>query len=157
MFYGDKPIYRIGELEPRTDISMGRYGFSVGIDADVAKKALEIELPKDVYERLGEIGKEIIVSTGLDKKDSLFLRNPYYFVKNNEGNLTWLLNWIQVYGDACTLGTDGEQMSLAEGYHTGNFLGYYPHNIDYMSQAYTLLALWLRWADGIELTLMDKD
>lgn len=151
MIISDRSFYVIEGFEPATYVDMGRYYFSVGIEKSLAKKALEYKIEDEVVEKLRKIGQEIMAGTGLLKKDDKFA-SPYgYRFHENENKTTLLISNVSVPGDACELSLDwSEFRELNKENSCEKFFGYYPHNIDNTVQAYTLLSLWLRWAEHVK-------
>lgn len=148
IIYPDKSFYVINGFSYRNDLGWAgsAFNFSVGLDVDFALKAYNKELSDESFERLNSIGKQIIKDLG---EDSKYIKNPYGFVGNKENKLTTLLRWCCVPGDACELGIEGSDLdSLRDNRFHSKMLGYGPHNIDNMTQAYSLLSIWLTWADS---------
>ena len=148
IIYPDKAFYVISGFSHRDDLGLAgsAFNFSIGLDIDFALKAYNEELPDGAFERLNSIGKQIIKDLG---EDSKYIKNPYGFVENNEDKLTTLLRWCCVPGDACELGIECSDMdSLRDNRFYRKMLGYEPHNIDNMTEAYSLLSIWLTWADS---------
>jgi len=145
LIYPDEPIYVINGFSKRTDLDTSAFNFLVGLKSDFALKAYNKELPNGAFEKLNEIEKGMIRSLG---EKSEYIKTPYMFVENNDGNLTTLLRWCCVPGDACELGIDGSDTdSFRQGRFNSKMLGYGPHNIDNRTQAYSLLSIWLNWVD----------
>lgn len=148
-------------IPPAEHSSMGGFGFSTSIDPQLARKALETELPENYRERLLEIGKGIIMGTHLARDDFL-IHPPYSFVEQDD-KYTCLLHSCDVPGDACSLSVSWEDInSLKKGRNsffgiTSRGLPYHPHNVDTSKQAYGLLSLWLRWAHSLDVFLKEKE
>ena len=157
MIYPHKPFYVVSGFTPPIEYQLGGFGFCVGIDMGLAKKALERKLPDEGFDRMQEIGKKIIVSSGLAKKDE-HIYPPYKFAESKEGyNL--LLRFCDVPGNACSLGLDGDWLYKFERFdkYDGELLlEYVPHNVDSIHQAYALLSLWTNWADSVFATCGER-
>lgn len=150
--YRQKFLYRIMGFFP-ADNSLGAYGFSVELDKDLANKALQTELTEQGYKHLTQMAETVIRRAGLAMQKER-VSTPYHFVGNKSGNLTCLLQFCTVPGNACDLGIDGiETGRLVERGKIEHNPEYDPHNVDHPRQAYSLLSLWLNWADLIEAFL----
>jgi hypothetical protein len=149
MIYPDEPFYVINGFSPRDDIITSAYNFSVGLKPEIALKAYKKELTEFAFNRLEEMRQGILKSCGMKYSNAY----PYKFIENDKRNPTWLLRWCQVEGDACDLGIDGFELdniknSLEkEDLSYLKIIEYLPHNIDNKYQAYSLLSIWLNWAD----------
>ncbi|MFA4953325.1 MAG: hypothetical protein WC584_03820 [Candidatus Pacearchaeota archaeon] len=151
MIYPDEHFYVVSGFQPTGRDDLSGFGFAVGLDPNFAKKAFEKEILEDVYKRFDEIGRSIIAASGFREK---YIHQPYAFVENEKGNLTNLLRWCIVPGDACDLGIDGSELDRMsrDGFDNlieyKQMIEYQPHNVDNTRQAYALLSLWLFWADS---------
>ena len=146
----DEFFYKIVGFSPREDMCTGGYGFCVLLDKNLAKKALETELFEKGYNNLETIATSTIKGVGLAKKDER-IKPPYHFVRNEDGKLTWLLQFCTVPGDACDLGLEWGEINGLKGEHFyKDYIDYTPHNVDHVRQAYSLLSIWLFWAEIVE-------
>lgn len=146
--YPNESFYVIsGFLPPNSGSnSMGSgYNFSMGLNLDFALKAYNTEIPDIFFNNLNNYGKQIIKDFGENPE---FIQHPFNFVENNNDKLTMLLRWCRVPGDACDLGIEGSDLDrFTRGDFNYGMLGYGPHNLDNRNQAYSLLSLWLQWAN----------
>lgn len=147
MIYPNEAFYVVSGFAPRTDLIQNAFNFAIGLDSNFAIKAYEKELPEGSFEILNNQAKEIIKTLG---EKSEYIKNPYGFVENDKGNLTALLRWVCVPGDACELYMEGGEVDHIKktGKVSNDMLIYSPHNIDNRTQAYSLLSCWLNWADS---------
>lgn len=155
MIYPDKPFYVLSGLCPPTkEMNMGGWGFSVGIDLGLAKRAFEEELSQEAHDRFMKIGDIIQKRMGLE-----FGMPPYTFLRNENGGSTYLLHVAHVLGDACDLGVHGNDLDCVkkDGRSYNNLLEYHHHNVDGTTQAFGLLSLWLNWAESVNAVFGDKD
>ena len=151
MILSDRSFYVIEHFEPISHLDLGRYAFNVGIEMELAKKAFQREIDEKMYNRFQEISLDRMKETRMLKRDETRNDYGYHFLSNKNGNLTLLLRFIDVPGNACDLGINGEEGDLLrEGKLHDKFLGYYQHNIDGQQQAYTLLSLWLTWVEAVK-------
>jgi len=148
MIYPDEPIYVISRFFPGDNVRSA-YEFSVGLKSELALKAYNKELTETGFNYLENMRKKILKRCGLNYSDAC----NYRFVENDNKNPTCLLHWCKVEGDACSLGIDGTELnSMQNSFKKKDLsnlklIGYYPHNIDSMRQAYSLLSIWIQWAD----------
>ncbi len=160
MIYPNEPFYVVSSFQPSSGNNLGRFGFSVGLDPNFAKKAFEKEISEEIYKRFDKMGKSIIALSGFKGK---FTQPPYKFVENQKGNLTNLLRWCDVPGDACDLGIDGSELSnlmtreFDDLIKYKSMIEYGPHNVDSPQQAYALLSLWLNWSNHALAICNDKN
>ncbi len=151
-------FYRIEGFVPPApnERRLGMYGFSIELDRDFARKALELELPDGARQRLVEDAQWI--ARGIWGNE--FEREARYRFWGN----TCLLQVATVFGNACSIGatpneiqeierevSDAEVKKQADIYKFP--LQYNPHNVDHHLQAYGLLAMWTNWADKLETLL----
>jgi len=154
MRYGRDSFYRIDGFSPLGE-GMGGQGFMIHLDPDHAKRFYETELNEKSHDRLQDLGKRIIVSSGFDE-DLEYLGNPFGFIKNDKENLTFLLWHLTVPGNACGLGFPGHELDSLKSFLRGErerieyWVEYEPHNVDTRHQSYCLLSLWLAWANMAE-------
>jgi len=141
-----KFLYKVESYCPKGN-TFGSFGFSVKLDYDFAKKALENEISERTYNDLRKIGNMTIENIDLTSFDS-FSGRPYHFVTNNDGKSTNLVQWFQVPGNSCDLGLDWSQINyLKEEEKYRNYIEYMSHNIDSPKQAYALLSNFTSWVD----------
>jgi len=157
MFAADKSFYVIEGLEPAS-YAVNKYNFSIGLDIDFARRAFETEMPEGGEASMNEIGIGIMKEVGLLRPDSEYTRPVYRFLENDKRDFTLLLSHINIPGASCSLDVTGDDINDMKGRDLSKrFIGYHPHNIESIYQAYTLLSLWLRWARVTEATLRNKD
>ena len=133
MIYPDKGYYSIsGFLPPDKNMTMGGYGFSIGLDPEFVKRVSKIEVTDAQLENLENIGRGIVER---QMGDCMF---PPYTLTEIDGKRTLLLKYCRVNGNACDIGHMGNNSG-------DRYLPYDSHNVDSSVQAYTLLALWLKW------------
>ena len=155
-----KFYYSLEGLTPHADedgrVLMGGFGFNAYLDIGFAKQSYEKILPEG--HSLNEIGRNIVVRSGLARRENVH-RDPYYFMENSDGELTALLRWVTVPGNACEIGVDGtiyDQILKENWDEAGRSLGalgslqYGPHNIDTSQQAYALASLFTFWANSVK-------
>ena len=153
-------VYEVSGFFPYMDngrLLSGGFGFSVFLDRDIARKAFETELPEDC--NLNDIGRQILVDCmrfSSYELDESFIREPYHFLKNDDGKLTSLLHWVGVPGDACDLGIDHEEIEDLKINDYKGWVEYHPHNVDTLSQASFLLSLFIYWANTMNMVLDDE-
>ena len=146
MIYPNEAFYVVGGFSYRSDLGVANsaYNFSIGLKPDFALKAYNKELPDNAFKKLNEIGITILKDLGF----SSLMRQPYMFLENDKGKFTSLLRWCDVPGDACGLSLEGSQINYLKNEKLSHrMIEYNSHNIDSMLQAYSLLSLWLQWAD----------
>ena len=153
-------IYEVSGFFPYMDngrLLSGGFGFSVYLDRDIARKALAMELPKEG--NLNYTGRQILIDSlkfSAFELEEDFIHEPYHFLKNDDGKLTSLLHWVDVPGDACDLGLHPEEIEeLKEDDYKG-WVEYHPHNVDSLSQAFSLLSLFIYWANTMNTVVDDK-
>ncbi|KKM77793.1 hypothetical protein LCGC14_1366470 [marine sediment metagenome] len=147
--------YQIVGLSPRSDLSMGAWGFSIrlfpgfkeaveksGIDEDKAWKAVE------------NMGRSWLDGCGFSKMFEYDDEKPRHMYKpNRELRISWG-EWgpehITVPGNACGLDMCGGIMKPKD----GEILT--PHNIDSMAQTMLLLVVFTWFAETIHLLADDK-
>lgn len=147
-------LYEIVGLQPAGGDRLGRFGFSVFLDREIAKKAFEKELPEGHH--FNEIAESILIDCGLIKKSQRIYHSPYNFAKNEEGNLSSLIHYVQVPGDACELGMAWREIDSLRRDDHRNWVEYHPDNVDNHQQAYALLGLFTYWANIINILFKDK-
>jgi len=145
-----------GFQSPKEQNQLGGFGFIVYLDKELAKGAFDRTLPEK--SPMMEIGREIIKNYGFSDAELKFFE-PYLFARNENNNISCLVQSFNVPGNACGLDADWQQIDdLKKRYDRGNFIGYYPHNVDYAQQASALLSLFTQWANtmasvlGIDVT-----
>lgn len=148
-------IYQVPPIFPgcNEEGKHGGYGFSTSIDNEFAILARKTPMNDYSVNLLQKEGREIV--KGFNLKGICEKNTPYFFAEGS-----WLLQHVQVPGDATDLGIDNfsdftdrweHYLEFAEKMkNKGESLGimrYVPHNIDSYPQAVALLALWLNWAN----------
>lgn len=139
--------YTIQNLTPRSDISLGRWGFSVLLAPEfkqaVARSGLDNEKARTAIENLG---RDWLDGCGYDtlieydgKKEPLY--KPHTSIRVDWGE--WGPEHITVPGNACGLDL-GSGIGAPPG---GACL--HPHNVDSMSQAMLLLTVFTWFAELI--------
>lgn len=122
---------------------------------EIAREFYLRELREEDYKKIQEDGKHSILPVGNLKKMGN-IETPFSFFENSNGNLTYLLRWVGVPGDACDLGLEGTELNNLRDFFEGkhNFpppwIEYTPHNVDSVYQAYALTSAWLAWATFAE-------
>lgn len=157
MMFQKKFIYECSPLVPREDLTLGRWGFCIELDGNFAHVARQNEMTEFARNRFLEIGREII-GVYFPKHDMKLVHPPYHFVADS-----WLLQYVQVPGDACDLGFDQSALHefctawQSQREVTERFpVNYGPHNVDNSAQAFCLQALWLNWANSAAAVLHEK-
>ncbi len=141
-------FYSIEGFEPRDDLTLGGYGFSIFLDKEFAKRALEKELPEAGYKNMIDMAKGIIITEGLEKKGNM-IKSSYNFV-SRENKLTCLLQSCTVPGNACDLGVSWDEIERVSNSQYKNYIEYHPHNVDSSYQVHALLSIWLMWQRLVE-------
>lgn len=155
IIYREKFLYRIDGFFPRKGLDLGAYGFAVELDKELANRALQKEITEEGYKNLTSLAESTIKIVGLAVAKERIM-DSYHFVANSKGNLTCLLQFCRVPGDACQLGIDGMEMGrFVERGKIERNPEYQPHNVDHPRQAYSLLSIWLNWVDCVEAFLSD--
>ncbi|MEX2017029.1 MAG: hypothetical protein WD876_00980 [Candidatus Pacearchaeota archaeon] len=146
----------------RLDVGMAKTGIgtiplvTAHLKSDVAKKFYHQELSNEDYKRIQEDGKYIISSIG-DFKQIGDITNPFSFFENRKGNLTYLLQYISVPGDACDLGIEGMGIEALKDFFEGKngfpptWIEYTQHNLYNVFQAYAIISAWSAWATWAEI------
>ena len=148
----ERYIYQIRDFTPGN--SRGGYGFSILLDRELAIQAFNTKMPGEVNQRLNKFAKAIVKESGLAKTGFLSEREFYRFF-----NDSWLLQYCSVPGNATNIGidpSDFDEVENDQGLDVVNWIEYIPHNVDTMQQAYTLLSVWLDWANAMDTILRKK-
>lgn len=150
-----KFYYSIEGFEPRDDLTLGRYGFSIYLDKEFAKRALEKQLPEAGYNNMIDMAKTIIIAERLEKRKDM-IYTPYSFISTEKG-LTYLFQSCTVPGNACDLGASWDEIESIPNELYKNYIEYHPHNVDNSSQAHALLSIWLMWQRLVESFIEKPD
>lgn len=148
--------YEILSWTPRTDQVMSRWGFTIRMDYQMAKILKSKKITEQHYDRITELGKDVIISI-FGKEDPMVkhLHPPYQFWDD-----TYLLTNLSVPGNACGLDMsngDFERINSDNEYESEwNCVEWHPHNVDVNQQASTLLAIWLRWFSLAKMIAEEK-
>ena len=137
--------YRIEGFCPRTDISMGRWGFGIRMDTQYAWQLKQLPLRDEWEERIVEIGTDAVKATLLHDFKPMFDTPRLHFWEN-----TCLLTNLSVPGNACGLDMDWRDFDhlQADAERDANYgITWLPHNVDSWWQALSLLQVWLAWYD----------
>ena len=142
-----KFIYEINGFMPPSEPGVGRCGFSAFLDKELAVRASQVKVSSEIQKGLLKFGSEAIRRVWeRDFKESELCGEVYNF---HEDSL--LLQYCSVPGDRCILGmAPGILTTLQEGTFPDR-VEYSTHNVDNPLQAYALLTLWLRWANGVNV------
>jgi len=143
MLYPMESNYVVSGFCPPEGKGIGRYGFSIGLKAEFAKKCLKFNVSQKELNHFNSIGNSIIKSVF----DLNYQVKPYHLREHND-KYTILLAWCSTIGNSCEVGLDGNDdydriMKLPD----DAMIEYHPHNVDSLLQSYSLLALWLKWYD----------
>ncbi|HLA23625.1 MAG TPA: hypothetical protein VJZ93_03785 [Candidatus Nanoarchaeia archaeon] len=144
MIFPNEPLYVVnglGVLNGET----GNCGFAVGLRPDIAKRFYGREVTGKEFDCINTVGKEIVTSFF---KAGSYMDKPYFFIRNEKGNRTLLLQSCQTVGKACDLAIDGaelERVKKFDKFTMENLVEYSPHNVDSKMQALSLFNLWNKW------------
>jgi|TARA_B100001971_G_C18167949_1_gene525372 hypothetical protein len=142
MRYPNESFYVVNKF------GLGKKGFGIGLDHDFAKRFYDREItPKQVND-LNRYGKRVVRDIFEFKKES-FSGDHYFFLRNDEGNPTLLLQWCSVIGSGHDLVIDGNKLNKIRTWDEdvmNSLIGYRSHNIDTTFQATSLFRLWREWA-----------
>lgn len=133
---------------------IAKCNFPIGLDIDMAKKAMSINILEKRYEYFKEMGIRRIEKEGLIKNRK-YMPSPYKFYLD-KGKLTLLLESIRVpwNSNSCSLDVECEEIkNLEREFSFKNFLEYHYCNVNHDSQAYILVSLWLNWYDTLKVIL----
>jgi hypothetical protein len=145
VIYPNEPFYTVRGFFPKQPLTFGSFNFSIGLDKDFVLRAYNTECPEKFLDSLITDSVNLIKLLG-DKSD--FIENPLELFLNDKGHLTYLLRKCCVPGNSCTLGINGiDADNLKLNNFSDKMLVYESHNLDNCTQAYSLLAMWLNWAD----------
>lgn len=140
--------YELMGFYPRTDISLGAWGFGVRLDAKFAAEVKKHKIAPNIHDKMQEMGKELVSTIFRGSEQRKWIRPPYNFWDD-----TCLLTNVTVPGDACGLDMDHSDFiglsRLGEYSSPYDSVTYGPHNVDNMMQATALLAAWCRWYDMV--------
>ncbi len=136
-------VYSIEGFRPPSEDGVCRWGFSAVIDRELARKARETEVSDEIRAGLLKFGNEAIRRVFGRDFSSWELCGEVY----NFSGESLLLHYCSVPGDRCTLGMNSGEFEFGRG------VEYQSHNVDNAQQAYALLALWTRWANGVNIYL----
>jgi hypothetical protein len=143
--YPNQPFYVISGFFPDQDLKLGSFNFSIGLDKNFVLKAYNTKAPQKGIDTLNINSINLIKSLG---EEDPFIKTPCELLIDDKSNLTYLLRECRVPGNSCTLGITGADLDrLNSNNFSDKMLVYEPHNIDNRTQAYSLLAIWLNWAD----------
>ncbi len=147
-----KFFYKIeGFIPPEKGREWGGWGFDVKLDSEIAKKALQTPLNNHAYNVFKERGDRIIDGAKAFF-GPLFYTKPYYFFRlngNHENELSCLLHYCEVPGNATSLSADYDVKRLLGDNSYNYSLEYSCHNVDNIFQREALISLWLFWVDLI--------
>jgi len=132
----------------------------ISLTGKAAKEFYNNELNDRGYQNLQETGIQQIFLTGISSNIE-DIDPPFHFVRNKDGNRTWLLRWNKVPGNSCELGIDGNSLEVLQAAFEGKkevpkWIVYSPHNVDNIQQAYALASTWVEWANVAEAVVSDK-
>lgn len=142
--------YRVNSFCPRTDICMGRWGFTVELDYQYARKLVAHKITPEAFKRLTDMAEKAqeAVFKSSESQWSFPRRRTYQFWED-----TCLLTNVTVEpGNACGLDMEWgtfEQVKRGNGGPWAK-VDYLPHNVDSVHQAAALLAVWTIWYDHAE-------
>jgi hypothetical protein len=132
---------------------LGSEGFNVQLSGAAAKRLSETVLPGDEY--IKQFAYDII--DRCFKGRSMYGSEPVVFYKLPDGRNTCLLKGCEVPGvNGCMLYADVNELDYIRKYGERE-ISYGTHNVDTKEQAYTLLAIWLCWANIVESTAFPED
>ena len=138
--------YKVENFTPRTDISMGAWGFSIELDYDFAKECYKYQIEPDWKKRLDEKCHENVVAA--QGKDYPLFRHDHY----NFWDETLLMTNCSVFGNACGLDMEYNNFDDVKRDHPRreySRVGYHPHNVDTIWQAVALLICFTTWYDMV--------
>lgn len=132
--------YKIIGFCPRTDLSMGRWGFHVELDFDFAVRLHMFKLKAAEQRELRKRFRAIAMTISA-KQYPLFEDYPRVSFLDD----SMLISNIAVPGDACGLDIDDSREIRSRERHRLSVVQYHPHNVDVMVQAVQLLAVFAEW------------
>jgi len=149
-------FYILKNYQPARVASGIDFGFSIKLDIELARKAMQTKINEKACSNLQRIAKQIIVDAGF--QDYMYMIKPAFnFLEGDDKELTNLLHWCDVPGDACSLCLEGNEIYYLKNQNTfREYIEYSSHNVDNSQQAYALLSVWSFWADTIKAVLSDK-
>lgn len=146
-----------------------QHGFSVFLELSIAQQLRDTPAPEG--HSLNEHGimylqsiwgkyrvpTKLQPSSGAPKEqEKIIYDRPFTFFEDS-----LLVSNIRVPENACGLDIDHREIDETPGSYGGDAklkraLGWYPHNVDSMSQAFALLSLWLMWLDIVEAHISEE-
>jgi hypothetical protein len=139
-------MYRINGFSPPNPYRLGGYGYTILLDREFALKALNTKQPeyiKNFHEDIDNLLEILKISN-----------KPYGHVRFC--NDTMLISNISVFGNSCGLDIDWKSLELVIDEHNHGYendLAYYPHNVDSITQAYSLLSVFFVWYEYTEAVM----
>ena len=135
-------------FSPYRLIGVGFNNFHIYLHGEFARKALNTELPEEMYSHIQRGVQSIIKKTGRSE----FSRDPCVFIPDDSRNLTQLLHRVETHGNACALYLD---MDCFKEFKDGkkNHVRYVAGNALNEISREILLASWFMWQDNIETNL----
>ncbi len=148
VLYPEDPFYVVNYFGNGEPGRMSSFGFAIGLKPDIARKFYDKEIEDEKIKRMNSIGKKLIKNIfAWEKMSPKDIDTPYFFMRNERGNPTFLLQGCRVPGNACDIGIDGKGLKeLIRDLDAGFQAEYTPHNVDSIIQASGLFALWNQWA-----------
>ena len=139
-------IEGLGKFNPKQEIISGQR-FSIFLDKKFASRLFEQEISKEVSEELQETGKNKV--SAIFPHESAMIE-PYWFLDNNGGKLTYLLSYAQFHSQGKM-----HRIVWTNYLDVSNYV-YQPdfrsNPIETKEQAGMALSLWLNWFDKIKET-----
>lgn len=124
--------------------TIGKNGFRILLDGDIARRALALEMPRESYLRLREEAREIVLARGYpDKSQS---KSVYSFIRCfRSQNYTSLLQFCSTPGRNYDLTTKYPQIRNLIEKKPVEVLEYKTSAVNDANRADLLLALWQHW------------
>lgn len=121
------------------------------VDADFVSRCLNHKLERKNQESFNNFGIQILRNI-FNYKEGFFLHDPFFFI-----NDTLLIQGVQVPGNACGVDLESIDAVLNGGFKISNVVNYLPHNVDSITQAYSIAVLFNKWVQCAEATMKIGD
>jgi len=140
--------YDIVGLCPRSDLSIGAWGFSIKLYPEFKNQVSQSELTADnARETISKLGRSWLDGCGFEEKYEIDGEEKWLYTPNQDLRVSWGewgLEHITVPGNACGLDITGGIGAPIGG---GKCLA--PHNIDSMRQTMLLLVVFTWFTESI--------
>tara|TARA_Y100000034_G_scaffold31180_1_gene38145 strand:- start:1167 stop:1628 length:462 start_codon:yes stop_codon:yes gene_type:complete len=143
MVFPNKPFYVVAQ-----GFGLEREGSGIGLNPNFAKRFYDRKITQENVDDLNCMGKRIVRKI-LDLEEKSSIDEPYFFLRDNEENLTLLLQWCSVSGKGRDLVIDGEKLNRIrtwDEFTMNSLIEYRYHNVNTFVQATALFTIWNEWA-----------